>query len=276
MSAPEKHSIFVNYLPERWKASVQETSSPRATHCIYWQRRLKCLASTKEDPSTAEELDITFQQDDFDQDIGHGILQPMLVNSDVVQPLQERRFQLGENHTATSLASVVAQDIPLNNKQQSVMKKILAEALAWANHPYDASRRNQLLLCITGEGGTGKSQILKAIVAAMHLLGRRDEIMLMAPTGAAADMIGGNTYHTSLGISINRLQKGATASRITRLWAHKTIVFIDEMSMLDLTMLSVGNHHCMIARSLNRSSPDLFGGLAVVILIGDFFQFPPV
>jgi hypothetical protein len=42
----------------------------------------------------------------------------------------------------------------------------------------------------------------------MDLLERKDEIMLMAPTGAAADTIGGNTYHTSLGISINRLRKG--------------------------------------------------------------------
>ncbi|OOQ86318.1 hypothetical protein PEBR_21867 [Penicillium brasilianum] len=32
----------------------------------------------------------------------------------------------------------------------------------------------------------------------------------------------------------------------------------------------------MTARSLDRSSPDLFGGLPVVILMGDFFQFPPV
>jgi hypothetical protein len=46
--------------------------------------------------------------------------------------------------------------------------------------------------------------------------------------------------------------------------------------MMDLTMLSVVNNHCRIARSLDRSSPDLFGGLPVVIFMGDFFQFPPV
>jgi hypothetical protein len=82
----------------------------------------------------------------------------------------------------------------------------------------------------------------------------------MAPTGAAADTIGGNTYHTSLGISINRLQKNATGSRVRRILAHKTIMFIDEMSMMDLTMLSVVNNHCMLARSLDKSSPGLFGG----------------
>ncbi|KAJ5091039.1 hypothetical protein N7532_009723 [Penicillium argentinense] len=241
-----------------------------------WERRLKCLASTKNDSSTAEHLNSSFQLDDVDQDIGDGFLQPMLVDSGVFHTLQDRRYQLGENPTAASLASLVGQGIPLNKKQQFIVVKILSEALAWADHPYDSSRRKQLLLCITGEGGTGKSQIPRAIVAAMDLLGRKDEIMLMAPTGAAADTIGGNTYHTCLGISINRLQKGAMGSRVRRLWAHKTIMFIDEMSMLDLTMLSVVNNHCMIARSLDRSSPDLFGGLPVVILMGDFFQFPPV
>ncbi|OKP10333.1 ATP-dependent DNA helicase PIF1 [Penicillium subrubescens] len=53
-------------------------------------------------------------------------------------------------------------------------------------------------------------------------------------------------------------------------------MFVDEVSMMDLTMISVIDNHCKIARYLARSSTDLFGGLPVVIFIGDFFQFPPV
>ena len=48
------------------------------------------------------------------------------------------------------------------------------------------------------------------------------------------------------------------------------------LSMVDLSALSIINTHCKIARSLDRSSPDLFGGLPIVILMGDFYQFPPV
>jgi hypothetical protein len=48
-------------------------------------------------------------------------------------------------------------------------------------------------------------------------------------------------------------------------------MFIDEISIIDLTMLSVVNNYCMTARSIDRSSPNLFGGLPVVILIVDFF-----
>jgi hypothetical protein len=53
-------------------------------------------------------------------------------------------------------------------------------------------------------------------------------------------------------------------------------MIIDEVSMMDLTMLSVINNYCKTARSLDRGSPDFFGALPIVILMGDFFQFPPV
>src|SRR5436305_13912462 len=98
----------------------------------------------------------------------------------------------------------------------------------------------------------------------------------MAPTGAAADNICGNTYHSALGISLAKKQKLSVSSRIMRLWAKKMIMIIDEVSMMDLSMLSTINNQCKIAKSLDRNSPDLFGGLPVVIFIGDFYQFPPV
>ncbi|KAL4888047.1 hypothetical protein BDV59DRAFT_196793 [Aspergillus ambiguus] len=53
-------------------------------------------------------------------------------------------------------------------------------------------------------------------------------------------------------------------------------MIIDEVSMIDLSTLSTINSHCKSARSLVRTSPDLFGGLPIVILMGDFYQFPPV
>ena len=156
------------------------------------------------------------------------------------------------------------------------MEKVLLKALAWGDNAYDASKRDQMLLYVGGEGGVGKSQIIKAIVTGMDLILRKDEIILMAPTGAAADNIGGNTYHTSLGISISKMQKPGVKPQIKKLWLKKTIMIIDEISMTDLNMLSTINNQCKIAKSLDRNSPDLFGGLPVVIFMGDFYQFPPV
>ena len=183
---------------------------------------------------------------------------------------------LREDPSASMVIDLISRQYPLNRKQRLVAERVISEALAWKDHPFDASKRNQSLVYIGGEGGTGKSQIVRAVVAAMILLGRLEEIMLMAPTGAAADNIDGNTYHTSLGISIGNKSSRAASQRIQRLWAKKTIMIIDEISMADLQSLSKINNRCKIARSLPVDSPDLFGGLPVVIFMGDFYQFPPV
>lgn len=53
-------------------------------------------------------------------------------------------------------------------------------------------------------------------------------------------------------------------------------MIIDEVSTIDLSVLSIMNMHCRIARSLDSSSPDPFGVLPVVILMADFHKFSPV
>jgi hypothetical protein len=65
-------------------------------------------------------------------------------------------------------------------------------------------------------------------------------------------------------------------TRIRKLWSQKTIMIIDEVSIMDLGMLSVINNHCKTARSLDKTSTDFFGSMPMVILMGDFFQFPPI
>lgn len=242
-----------------------------------WESQLKCCVIPSPEESTDGDAGtVGFALDDFDIRVEDGILHPMLANNDTITAMEDRQSRVGQNPTGASLASLINEVIPLNRKQRMVVERVLSEALGWADHPFDSSQRKQTLLYAGGEGGTGKSQIIKAIVAGMDLVGRKDEVVLMAPTGAAADNIGGNTYHTSLGISINRSRETRMNSRVRRLWSRKTIMIVDEVSMLDLRMITVIDNQCKIAKALDRSSPDHFDGLPVVIFIGDFFQFPPV
>ena len=62
-----------------------------------------------------------------------------------------------------------------------------------------------MLLYIKNKGGVGKSQIIKAIVAGIDFIFYKNEVILIAPTGAAADNISGNTYYTALGISLTKI-----------------------------------------------------------------------
>ncbi|KAF4210355.1 hypothetical protein CNMCM5878_004518 [Aspergillus fumigatiaffinis] len=242
-----------------------------------WETHLKELAKPVDYGHVQDAvIGPAYELDDFTLNIADSILEPMLTEPEPIPTLPDHGPCVAGAYTSSSLTSLVSQTIPLNTKQRLVVEKVLREALTWADHPYDASHRYQTLLYIGGEGGVGKSQIIKGIIAGMDLIRRKEEVILMAPTGAAADNIGGNTFHTSLGISITRSQGHAMAARVRKLWSRKTIMIIDEVSMMDLSMLSVINNHCKMARSLDRGSPDFFGALPVVILMGDFYQFPPV
>ena len=94
---------------------------------------------------------------------------------------------------------------------------MLSEALAWRDHAYDVSKQKQKLLYVGGEDGVGKSQIVKTIVAGMDLVFRKNEVILMAPTGVAADNISGNTCHTVLGIGLGKKQKLTVSCHVRKL-----------------------------------------------------------
>ena len=53
----------------------------------------------------------------------------------------------------------------------------------------------QLLMFITGIGGSGKTHVIKAILDVFVKSGRYQEILVSAPTGSAACLIDGYTIH---------------------------------------------------------------------------------
>jgi len=102
----------------------------------------------------------------------------LLASVDTIQNLAARRLQVGENPTAATLIELIIDDIPLNTKQRLIVERVLSAALSWNGAAYDASKRDQNFLYVGGNAGVGKSQIITAIVAAMDLLYRKDEVIL--------------------------------------------------------------------------------------------------
>ena len=91
----------------------------------------------------------------------------------------------------------------------------------------------------------------------MEILQRADELMLLAPTGAAAYHIGANTIHHAL--------------RTPRLWTRKTV---NNASMVDVQTLAKVNNRSLVARSQSPDAPGIFGGVPVVVVMADFSQLP--
>lgn len=128
---------------------------------------------------------------------------------------------------------------------------------------------------LTGEPGSGKTHTVNRYVE--YLRKCRIEPAITASTGIAATHIQGMTVHSWSGIGI---REGLTAEDLDQIaenrWAAERItraraLIIDELSMLSARTLSMVDAVCRRV----RRSPGPFGGLQVV-LVGDFFQLPPV
>lgn len=128
---------------------------------------------------------------------------------------------------------------------------------------------------LTGEPGSGKTHTVNEYVK--YLRARKVEVAITASTGIAATHIGGMTIHSWSGIgikkSLNPYELDAIASRdyVYKRVKRAHVLIIDEISMLSANMLTMINAICQAIRQ--DTTP--FGGLQVV-LVGDFFQLPPV
>ena len=93
----------------------------------------------------------------------------------------------------------------------------------------------QLLVYLSGQGGTGKSTLIELLTLYWRSLGLR--VLLTASSGKAARLIGGHTVHTafklhSTGFFLRQGLEGAQGTRQFNYLATVDIVIIDEISML--------------------------------------------
>lgn len=128
---------------------------------------------------------------------------------------------------------------------------------------------NKRILFVTGRAGTGKSTLLRKLVN-----GTRKNVVVLAPTGAAAVDIKGQTIH-----SFFRFKPGITADEAydlglkTKVQIYKKldILVIDEISMVRADLLDCIDAFLQAA----RKSDDPFGGVQAVFF-GDVYQLEPV
>lgn len=128
---------------------------------------------------------------------------------------------------------------------------------------------------LTGEPGSGKTHTTNEYIA--YLRSHGVEPAITASTGIAATHIGGITIHSWSGIGIKSqlmerdLHKIAGTKHILKRIKNTHILIIDEVSMLPPNTISMVDAIC---REIKQSQ-EPFGGMQVV-LVGDFFQLPPV
>ncbi len=128
---------------------------------------------------------------------------------------------------------------------------------------------------LTGEPGSGKTHTANEYVANLRSCGI--DVAVTASTGIAATHMGGTTIHSWCGIGVKTvLEKRdvdgiARSKHVSGRIKRARVLVIEEISMLSGGTLSLVD---LVCRRI-RNNPAPFGGLQVV-LVGDFFQLPPI
>ena len=127
---------------------------------------------------------------------------------------------------------------------------------------------------LTGGPGTGKSFTLQTIIAELKKKHGGDSVLVTAPTGIAAILVGGQTLHSKPGPGISK----GNSNCFSCMWHNKdqwrrvrTLV-IDEISMVDAEFL---DWYMATVYDIRKSFDDDHCSLQL-IFCGDFYQLPPV
>jgi len=132
---------------------------------------------------------------------------------------------------------------------------------------------------LTGEPGAGKTHTINEYIK--WLRERGVEPSVTASTGIAATHVNGMTIHSWSGIGIKKnvsdfdIEMIQAREKTALRMVQAKILIIDEISMLDSATLESVDRVLRTLRRRPMMDEQPFGGLQV-ILVGDFFQLPPV
>ncbi|XP_044718018.1 PIF1-like helicase domain-containing protein [Hirsutella rhossiliensis] len=127
-----------------------------------------------------------------------------------------------------------------------------------------------------GPGGTGKSRIIDALKGVFAARNQPHLLQITGTSGSSAAHIGGTTIHSACGLDSHRdpNKPPPPFSEAKKwIWKQKLVLVIDEVSMLGgATLHNVSRH----LQALRDCPDEPFGGMPVVLLMGDFYQFAPL
>lgn len=202
--------------------------------------------------------------------------EPLMSNRDVLATLEREQqvtFEKAEGKTSlesakekffSSLRKTFREGRKERERKESEEREAaLAMIPARIRKGIEAGRN----LIIHGKAGTGKSTILRAIVAAYP------NAVVLSPTGIAALNVGGQTLHSFFGLSFGFLtpRDCKAAIRQLKILTKRPLIIIDEISMVRSDVFAAISF--VLRKTLDSNKA--FAGLQVIAL-GDTGQLPPV
>lgn len=187
-------------------------------------------------------------------------------------------MSLPESTPSTS-SQLLSSSVDLNGVIRQVILEKKLDSNAEQQRAFEIIARHvcfggdQLQMFIAGVGGTGKSYVVESVIRLFTLLGRRDEILVGAPTGTAAILIGGYTVHS---LTLLPDHKGRDIQELIRIWKNVKYFIVDEVSMLSAVFLCQLSCRLQQAKGETNSPEDIPYGGVNMVFTGDFAQLRPV
>lgn len=190
----------------------------------------------------------------------------------------DMKRQADTNPSSTCPSNAILTDFNLNQEQTLATKlvgyKLLGhlDQLPRSANVSSSSPVDPLRLFVSGEGGTGKSHVIRAIRYIFAHFLKSKALFCMAPTGVAAYNINASTIHSAFGFNLSTNQPSLTPAFIDKMSTKfRDVLLIDEISMVPASLMRFMDR---VLRAIRN--PDLpFGGIHLIVL-GDFCQLAPV
>ena len=165
--------------------------------------------------------------------------------------------------------------------QRDIVSVVLGTIFDWL-HCDDLAAFKPLRMTVNGSGGAGKSIVIDTIVALMRTMFKCNEVVkVVAPSGTAAFNVSGETIHHLLGMCVSKTEYKAHSmtkdkrSKLIAKFKSLLAVIVDERSLVKSSDL--GTLERQVAETIFDGGPlsqYSWGGLPIVIVVGDDFQLP--
>jgi len=193
-----------------------------------------------------------------------------IVKDDVLYPTGSSHYdQLPNSMTQHALRVIKRANSERISTLNTIQKKIFDRVYY---HFYESlndsdSHNPPLYMDIQGAGGSGKSYLIETLT---HVI---PNILLCAPSGSAAVLIGGETIHSAFKIKVRHSEwEPPSSGDYQERFSSINYVIIDEKSMMSSLIFAQIDAAC---RHFKGKVHEPFGGISV-LLFGDFGQLPPV